>query len=50
MTGQMTGQITGQITDRKKMKARSLERAFKTPAASYSPTGLRLQYHWPWRA
>ena len=34
----------------KKMKARSCEWALKTPAASYSPTGLRLQYHRPWRA
>ena len=32
---------------RKKQKAHSLEWAFKTPAASYSPTGLPLQYHRP---
>jgi hypothetical protein len=31
----------------KKEKAHSDERAFKTPAAFYSPTGLPLQYHRP---
>ena len=31
----------------KKQKAHSREWAFKTPAASYSPTGLPLQYHRP---
>ena len=34
----------------KEKRARSFDRALKTPAASYSPTKLPLQYHRPWRA
>ena len=35
------------VREPKKQKSHSLEWAFKTPAASYSPTGLPLQYHRP---